>query len=329
MNQFNQRVCINCCLKIILLFFIFGGDNLTAKIPENFSPEKASFSVKFKDKISPYRAIGVFTLPNEILDLEVIDSGKNQNYQLKISGGKLKQTASKKWQWQAPGQKGLYPLVIHENTSSDSMMLNIFVMVPIEAVKGEYLNCFRIGEYPKTALKNLKIYEPPQGFIEVTTATEATFISPHFKLSQFLCKQDCDSLKYLVLDERLILKLELILEKVNEAGYACSTIHIMSGYRTPHYNQAIGNVKYSRHCWGDAADIFIDQNPKDEIMDDLNRDGKIDHKDAKVLYDIIDKMYGKPWYEKFIGGLGRYKKTTSHGPFVHIDVRGTRARWGD
>jgi hypothetical protein len=23
-----------------------------------------------------------------------------------------------------------------------------------------------------------------------------------------------------------------------------------------------------------------------------------------------------------------YKATSAHGPFVHIDVRGTRARWG-
>jgi hypothetical protein len=81
--------------------------------------------------------------------------------------------------------------------------------------------------------------------------------------------------------------------------------------------------------YGDAADIFIDQNPKDGMMDDLNQDGKIDYKDAGVLYDIIDEMFGKPWYTPFVGGLGRYKKTKEHGPFVHADARGFRARWGD
>ena len=30
-----------------------------------------------------------------------------------------------------------------------------------------------------------------------------------------------------------------------------------------------GNVKYSRHVYGGAADIFIDENPKDEMMDDF------------------------------------------------------------
>jgi len=29
-----------------------------------------------------------------------------------------------------------------------------------------------------------------------------------------------------------------------------------------------------------------------------------------------------------IGGVGIYHATSAHGPFVHIDVRGTRARWG-
>lgn len=78
-----------------------------------------------------------------------------------------------------------------------------------------------------------------------------------------------------------------------------------------------------------VADIFIDENAKDNMMDDLNRDGNIDHKDAAVLCEIIDKLYGKPFYQGFVGGLARYKKTYCHGPFVHIDVRGRRARWGD
>jgi len=125
------------------------------------------------------------------------------------------------------------------------------------------------------------------------------------------------------------LKLELILENINRGGYQCDTLHIMSGYRTPAYNKAIRNVEYSRHLWGGAADIFIDKNPGDGIMDDLNGDDRIDFHDAAVLYGIIDKMYGKPWYEVFVGGLGKYKKTASHGPFVHVDVRGFRARWGD
>ena len=90
-----------------------------------------------------------------------------------------------------------------------------------------------------------------------------------------------------------------------------------------------GNVKYSRHVYGGAADFFIDENSKDDMMDDLNRDGKIDFKDAAIIYEIIDELYGKKFYARLTGGLARYKKTSYHGPFVHVDVRGFRARWSD
>lgn len=209
------------------------------------------------------------------------------------------------------------------------MLLHIFVMVPYSNLDGEWMNGYRIGKYPDIPLKELPIYKKPKGFIEVTPENEQVNVSPHFKIGQFLCKQNGGFPRYLVLKERLVLKLELILEKMNEAGYPCRTFHIMSGYRTPYYNHLIGNVKYSRHVWGGAADIFIDEHPEDGMMDDLNQDEKIDYKDAAVIYRIIDNMFGHPFYTPFVGGLGRYKKNENHGPFVHVDVRGFRARWGD
>ena len=64
-------------------------------------------------------------------------------------------------------------------------------------------------------------------------------------------------------------------------------------------------------------------------MDDLNRDGRIDVDDAKFLYDEIDRMLDGPAVESgiFQGGLGYYPATAAHPPFVHVDARGTRARW--
>jgi len=202
------------------------------------------------------------------------------------------------------------------------------VIVPYSDLEGETLNGYRIGNYPARPLRGLSIYRPPRGFIEVTPENQATLVAPHFRLEQFLCKQEGGWPKYVVLKERLLLKLEVILEAVNRKGYKASTFAILSGYRTPYYNRLIGNVRYSRHVWGGAADIYIDENPKDEMMDDLNADDRIDYRDADVIYDIIDEMYGQPWYAPFIGGLGRYKRTRGHGPFVHVDTRGFHARWG-
>ena len=71
-------------------------------------------------------------------------------------------------------------------------------------------------------------------------------------------------------------------------------------------------------------------------MDDLNKDGVVDFRDAAVLYDMIDDLY-QPRVQRLstvsfapdlTGGLARYRETGAHGPFVHVDVRGIYARWG-
>ena len=231
-----------------------------------------------------------------------------------------------KWIWEAPYESGDVSVVVRCPGLADSMVLNIFVMVPVDSVEGGYLNGYCIGEYPSVPLNMLPTYNPPRGFIEVTEDNLCRQVSPHFEIGQFVCKQNGTYPKYVVLRERLVLKLELILEKMNEAGYRYDTLHVMSGYRTPHYSRVIGNVKFSRHLWGGAADIYPDSD-NDGMMDDLNNDGKTDYHDAAIIYEIIDRMGGTHAYKPFLGGLARYKKTSSHGPFVHVDVRGVRARW--
>ena len=71
----------------------------------------------------------------------------------------------------------------------------------------------------------------------------------------------------------------------------------------------------------------MDEHPKDGMMDDLNRDGEINVKDAWYLLDLIKVLSYKDEYIGFEGGLAAYKKTAAHGPFVHTDVRGYAARW--
>jgi len=190
------------------------------------------------------------------------------------------------------------------------------------------LNGYRIGAYPAKPLKGNPLYVAPAGFIEVTKENQGTKVSPHFELKQFLCKEDTSKQfpKYIVLQERLPLKLEAILERVNTMNIKTDTLHIMSAYRTPFYNHAIGDVPYSMHQWGSAADIYVD--PKDmNRMEDLNRDGQVDIRDSKFLYDEIEAWLSEKEGQKFQGGMGFYPGTSAHPPFVHVDDRGTRARW--
>ncbi len=249
-------------------------------------------------------------------------------YTLSAPAGRVTAGGPRQWTWRAPDEPALHRLQVRREDGA-AITLNVFVLTPLSRVQDGWLNGYRIGEYPATALRGLSIYEPPAGFIEVTESNRQTRLSPHFTLEQFLCKQDGAWPRYLVLRPLLLSKLEHLLAEVNAAGHRCDTFAVLSGYRTPWYNHSIGNVKYSRHVYGGAADIYIDVAPRDGQMDDLNRDGRVDVKDAAVLYAIIDERYGDPEYAPYVGGLGQYRRTPSHGPFVHVDVRGSRARWGD
>jgi hypothetical protein len=294
----------------------------------SFDTQKSEFEVQIKDIVSPYRIMSFSFLPEETVPIKIITDNIRNELSLSAEAGHVTAVSRTAWNWKAPKKTGTYDIRVFSHDQQIEMTLHCFVILPYSSVKkSEYINGYRMGNYPVFPFKGLPIYNPPAGFIEVTPNNIDLPVSPHFKLSQFTCKQSGEFPKYMVLQTRLLLKLELILEHVNKNGYYCDTFHVMSGYRTPFYNKSIGNVKYSRHLWGGAADIFIDESPKNAYMDDLNRDGVINWKDAQVLYKIIDGLYGKPFYDFFIGGLAWYRKTSVHAPFVHVDVRRYRARW--
>nr|WP_238934906.1 D-Ala-D-Ala carboxypeptidase family metallohydrolase [Maricaulis parjimensis] len=192
----------------------------------------------------------------------------------------------------------------------------------------EQINGYRIGEYPAEPYRGQENYRAPEYFVEVGEGIEDLPLSPHFTLGQFLCKQEVgEGPAYLVVSERLVLKLENILEAVNERGWRTDGFTVMSGYRTPAYNAGLGNGRNSRHIYGGAADIFIDTDGNG-VMDDLNGDGVLDRQDAAVLYDLVEGMAASGNEDWQAGGLGEYGPNSHHGAFVHVDERGWRARWG-
>lgn len=321
----HRHLVAHCAL---LLSALAAGVFRAAPASAEFSPWTTGFTLRVHGEVNPYTTFGVFVLPEERLPLEVVSAPGDAAFRLEADAGAVLETGARRWIWRAPKAAGLYPLRIAHQGAADAMLLNVFVMVPYHAIRGEELKGYRIGSYPKKPFRGLPIYKPPRGFIEVTRENEATRVSPHFTLGQFLCKQQSEhNPKYLVLRERLLLKLEYLLGLVNRKGHAADTFVVMSGYRTPFYNREIGSAKHSRHLWGGAADIFIDVEPCDGVMDDLNADGHIDKRDADYLYDLIEAEHTRREYAPFIGGLGQYGTTPAHGPFVHIDVRGFRARW--
>jgi hypothetical protein len=290
-----------------------------------FDNKTAAFAIAFKDEIAAYRDISGFVLPGATLTLETV-GGATGDYTLEADRGVVTRRTPRKWQWSAPRAQGIYNLRFDGPSHQGTITLHVFVMVPAGEQRDDLLNGYRIGRYPPP--KGNPLYEPPAGFVEVTKENQDTKVSPHFRLKQFLCKQDTSSPfpKYVVLKERLLLKLEAILERVNMLGFRADTLHVLSAYRTPYYNHAIGDVLYSMHQWGGAADIYIDEDNKG-VMDDLNRDGQVDVQDARYLSDVIEQMFSLGEFQKFQGGMGVYPATSAHPPFVHVDVRGVKARW--
>ena len=302
-----------------------GASHVTAKPLKSpaFGTEKASFSLKVNDLVSPYETLALFVMPGEKVDLETIFSRPGQSYRLSADKGEVKELDSGEWTWIAPERPGVYELEI--SGPFEQMYINAFVKTPFDNANPS-LSGYTVGAYQKKPLRQNPKFNAPKGLIEVNEKTAGIRVSPHFKLGSFACHQPGDP-KFLLLDERLVLKLEMLLEEVRNQGIEATTFTIMSGYRTPWYNKKIGNkTKYSLHLYGRAADIFIDEN-KDGKMDDLNKDGKIDIADARVLYNIAEAMDQEAWYQPFIGGLGLYGSKPHRGPFVHVDVRGYTARW--
>lgn len=288
---------------------------------------QSGFSVKFRNVVTPYPVTAMFVSPGETVDIEVLMGSETANYRLTNSSGTLKPTSAGRWRWTAPKSSGLTPLTIVDPVSGQTSVLNVFVLVPMNQIKNEKLKGYRIGSYPNTSqIRRKKHYQLPKGFVEVTRANRDVLLSPHFTLGQFLCKQADGWPKFIVIKTELLLKLELILEQANDRWGGISTFTVMSGYRTPWYNRAIGNVPFSRHVFGDAVDIFVDRD-NNGVMDDLNGDGKSDYADAVLLGSLVENMTTDVAYKPFVGGLGQYGARPHRGPFIHVDLRGFRARW--
>jgi hypothetical protein len=212
---------------------------------------------------------------------------------------------------------------------------NVITLLPFSAKQKGKIGLYYIGTWPSEERKvgpakaPPGAYASPAGFIEVTRANADTRVSEHFRLRDFLTHDQPDQWpKYLVLQPKLVDKLELVLTDLQEHGFDVRGVKVMSGFRTPQYNAGGGNTagraNLSRHMYGDASDIYIDSDGNGQ-MDDLNHDGKITIADSRVISAAVDRVEAA--HPELVGGAGVYTAAPGHGPFIHIDTRGYRARW--
>ena len=113
-------------------------------------------------------------------------------------------------------------------------------------------------------------------------------LSKNFKVREFKCHDGTDTV--FIADELVDL-----LQKIRD--HYGKAVNINSGYRTEAWNKANGGAAQSQHKYGRAADIHI---------------SGVTPKALAAYAESI--MPGT-------GGIGTYSS------FVHVDVRGNRARW--
>ena len=266
----------------------------------------------------------LFARPGEVIRLELA-SYATAYVQVQLDGQAYGMAGEGHWLITAPQSPGLYQLRLEHKQTHARSAVNLFVGYAV-ADGEEELNGYRIGPGPPGHSKYPTFYPQPQTYFEVTADNVDTRLSEHFTLRQFLCKQESNFPKYVILKESLLVLLEGLVQAVQEAGYPVATFGVISGHRTPYYNKRIGNVPNSRHVYGDAMDFFVDVDG-DGNMDDLNGDGKNNPADVDLLYQIVDSFKQQSQNMLLTGGIGRYYKASHHGGFVHVDARGFRARW--
>jgi uncharacterized protein YcbK (DUF882 family) len=234
--------------------------------------------------------------------------------------------------FRAPEEPGIYQLAVQLQQATKPVKdLSIVTLVPFSEKKQGKIGVYTLGSWPYEGGGKPKSqkYANPTGFIEVTQENRDFNISEHFRLRDFLTKDQANVWpKYLLLQPELVDKLELVVQELEAAGVKVEHVHIMSGFRTPRYNHKGGNTagraNLSRHMYGDGADFYVDNN-RDAYPDDVTGDGRVTIKDAEFTASMAERVERK--HPSLIGGVGIYVACCGHGPFVHVDVRGYRARW--
>jgi uncharacterized protein YcbK (DUF882 family) len=116
-------------------------------------------------------------------------------------------------------------------------------------------------------------------------------VSEHFSKKEMCCSH-CGKCE---LNSNLIIGLE----QLRALGPEPIIVH--DAYRCEEHNKDVGGVPHSEHPKGEAADIEIK---------------------GLTLQQMFDRAESIPVFRD--GGIGVY----DGAPFIHLDVRTTRARWG-
>lgn len=280
------------------------------------SPTQPFINLRVNGNPLPENRLAFVVMPGDSVTLSV----QSENAGWSVTEGCPSSGAGASFGWRAPRNHGIF----YVDVSCGDAVEKYTVIVPVESCRWRTttLNSYPIGSYEDGNSRN----GIPDYFIELTASSSGARISTHLTIGQFLCHVEGNYPQYMAFDLRLADKLEAILVAVQEVYPQASDIRNISGFRTPAYNASIGNeTTESLHLYGQAADIWIESWPSNNLMDDLDRNKRIDVYDGEYLVEIVRKLEVEG--KVVTGGASAYRWIPSHGPFVHIDIRGSRAVW--
>ncbi len=220
----------------------------------------------------------------------------------------------------APPKAGFYRLALLKSGPHREIEgLTLAVLVPFEEKEGAMLRGYRIGTYIAERVAGRQ--PPPTGFLEITPADVDLPITKHLRVGDFLNHDQVGVWpSYAAVNPKLLDKLELVIQEIarwhGDKAVVDIELDVHSGFRAPEHNRKIRRAaRDSQHQYGDAADVAID----------ANGDGKLTAIDSRMVGLAVEIVELK--HPDLVGGLGIYTSGHSSTNYVHIDVRGRRARW--
>jgi hypothetical protein len=220
----------------------------------------------------------------------------------------------------SPPEAGFYHLELLKSGQRRSVEgLTLAVLVPFTEKEKGMLRGYRIGTYLAERMRSKT--PPPEGFLEISPPDVELPITKHLKVGDFLNHDQVGVWpSYAAVNPKLLDKLELVIQEIarwhGDKAVADIDIDVHSGFRAPEHNRRVRRAASdSQHQYGDAADVAID----------ANGDGRITAIDSRMVGLAVEIVELK--HPELVGGLGIYTTGHSSTNYVHIDVRGRRARW--
>lgn len=271
----------------------------------------------------------VALMPREKIEIGITPKENVKSIRWSASGGTLTGESETIRVYTAPSKSGDYEIEVRAREGEERVYarIKVFVMVPRSKMENGYIEGYHMGEYPDPGNRQGSDFQPPDGFIRVTPENKDELVSENYELGDFVCPSGGGYPKFIVLDEALVFKLEIVTKEFRRLGLLKGKMAFLSAFRSPAYNG--GRARFSRHMWGAAVDIYIDEDGRRGWMDDITRDGTVDIKDAILVYKVIEAIEKRGDFQGLKGGLGIYPAKPNHGPFVHMDVRHSQSsyRW--